>query len=79
MKITYNESFFLKVSKQELPIDGISIVMYHLLRRGKLFYIYNKVVVFISKQVKQQFISKDAINDHLNYSKCHNTHNLHDI
>ena len=36
MKTTYNESFCLKVSKHELPIDGVSLGMNYVLRRDKL-------------------------------------------
>ena len=36
MKTTYIESFFLKVSKYELPIDGVSLGMNYALRRDKL-------------------------------------------
>ena len=47
MKTTYNESFVLKVSNQELCIDGVSLVTYHLLRRGKFSHMYNKVCTFL--------------------------------
>ena len=40
MKTTFNQSFFLKVSKQELPIDGVSLGMYYVLRGDKLSHMY---------------------------------------
>ena len=36
MKTTYNESFCLKVSKHELPIDGVRLGMNYVLRSDKL-------------------------------------------
>ena len=76
MKTTHKGSFFLKVSKQELSIDGVSKGMYLVLRRRKTFSyscITKHVLSFVSKQVMQKFLSKDGVSDTLNYSKCNNT------
>ena len=62
MKTTYNERFYLKVSKQELELDRFGFTQ----KRQSVSYITKFVLSFISKQIKQQYSPKDGINDTLN-------------
>ena len=73
MKMTYNECFFLKVSKQKLPTDGVSLVMYCLPRIDELYHCIRQLVLsFNSINVIQQFLATDGVSNILKYSKCNN-------
>ena len=37
MKTTYNKSLFFKVSKHELPVDGVNLGMYHVHKKRQTF------------------------------------------
>ena len=57
MKLTYNESLFLKVSKHELPIDGVRLGMNFVLRSDKLSHMQNKAYTFIYLQTSYTVIT----------------------
>ena len=44
------EASFLKVSKKEQPIDGVTLGTYHVLRGDKFTHVYNITCTFLFKR-----------------------------